>query len=226
MKKLLVCLFASVLLFALSTASFAAAGKITFYDQNGDNTVFNSADVQTLGIKVKLPKPLSSYKYDYISVLIFPSYNPKLKWENGWKADDLEEDELLDFALMPESHLDAAHGKGIVQGTILDRPKTQAIPTMDLTAQVYIYKKTGQKQETKWDDVYKKWVTQNIDIWDNGKVIATGKATFNVPQMTAAEQQENEAAKAESLRQINEIRKKMGKPPLTELPKNTKGMLR
>ena len=198
--------------------SNADGGKVAFYDQNGQAASFNSVDVKTLGLKVSPAKPLSSYRFDYVRVIVSPSYNPKMEWRKGWMANEVTTNTLAEVVLVPKSKLVNGYGTPFMLEDIKDYPSAKGYESVTLNAKVMLYKKIGESKETRWDKNKEKFVTETIFQWGDGVQIAAGSATFAVPKLSAEGKQVIEEDKAEKLKQLNEIRKKMGKPPLTRLP--------
>lgn len=208
--------FAFILLF--SGYVLADSGKVLFSDQNRQGSSFASDKVQSLRLKVVLPKPLAGYKFDYVRVIVSPSYNPKMEWRKGWMLNEIKNNTLSDIALVPKSALVNGYGTSFMLADIKDYPSAKGFDNVTLNAEVRIYKKLGERKETRWDKMSEKYITETIFQWDEGELIASGNAAFAVPKMSAEEKQGVDKDKAEKLKKLNEIRAKMGKPPLKELP--------
>jgi len=212
---MLVC--ALVLPFAAYAAS--DSGKVVFYDQNGQGSSFNAADVKSLGLKVNLAKALRNYKFDYIQVVISPSYNPKMEWRRGWMANEVSSGTLSQVALVPKnSKLINGYGTPFMIEDIREYPSAKGYDSVTLNAKVRIFIKTGERKETRWDKMREKYVTETIFQWNEGQQIAAGSAEFSVPKMSEEGKKAIEENNAQKLEQLNKIRKRMGRPPLTKLP--------
>lgn len=196
----------------------ADMGKVVFYDQNGQGASFASVDLKMLGLKVSPVKPLGSYRFDYVRVIVSPSYNPKMEWRKGWMANEVAANTLAEVVLVPKSKLVNGYGTPFMLEDIKDYPSAKGYDSVTLNAKVILYKKIGESKETRWDKNKEKFITETIFQWDEGVQIAAGSATFAVPKLSAEGKQAIEEDKAEKLKQLNEIRKRMGKPPLTKLP--------
>ncbi len=218
MKRIIlaIIIFSFTLLF--SGLAMADSGKVVFFDQSGVRTSFDSAGVQTLGLKVNLNKPLKSLKFDHVRVIVSPSYNPKMEWRRGWMAGETDNGTLSDVVLVPKSKLVNGYGTPFMVEDIRDYPSAKGFDTVTLNAKVMIYKKTGESKETRWDKDKQKYITETIYQWDEGIQIASGSATFNVPKLSAEGKEAIDKDQAEKLRKLNEIRKKMGRPPLSKMP--------
>jgi hypothetical protein len=218
MKKniLVIVTFAFILQF--SGYSTADSGKILFLDKKGQSATFNSANIQTLALKVNLQKSLNSYKFDYVQIIVSPSYNPKMEWRKGWMVSETDNNTLSEVILVPKSKLVNGYGTSFMLEDIKDYPSSKGYETVTLNAIVKIYKKIGESKEERWDKFKEKYVTETIFQWDEGVQIAAGSATFSVPKLSAENKETIDKDKAEKLKQLNQIRKKMGKPPLTTLP--------
>ncbi len=206
--------------FVLLLSHYAAAdsGKVLFFDQNGQKAAFNSADVRTLGLKVSLSKPLSSFKFDYVQVVVSPSYNPKMEWRGGWMSHELDSGTLSNVVLVPKGKLVNGYGTRFMLEDIKDYPSAKGFETVTLNAKVKFFKKIGERKETRWDKFKEKYITETIFEWDRGVQIASGSANFSVPKLSAENKAAIEKDNEVKLKQLNEIRKKMGKPPLNKLP--------
>lgn len=218
-------IFTAVLMFlvtfALQFTAYAAsdAGKVVFYDQNGQSGSFNSAAVQSLGLKVKLAQALKNYKFDFVQVVISPSYNPKMEWRRGWMANEVSNGTLSQIALIPKnSKLVNGYGTPFMIEDIREYPSAKGYDSVTLSAKVRIFTKTGERKETRWDKMKEKYVTETIFQWDEGRQIAAGSAEFSVPKISEEGKKAIEEDKAQKLEQLNKIRKRMGRPPLTKLP--------
>jgi len=209
-------IFSFVLL--LSGHAMADSGKVTFFDQNGQNSSFKSTDVKTLGLKVNLGKSLSGMKFDYIQVVVSPSYNPKMEWRKGWMAGEMDSGTLSNVVLVPKSKLVNGYGTPFMIEDIREYPSTKGFDTVTLNAKVKTFRKTGENKETRWDKFKEKYVTETILLWDSGVEVASGSATFAVPKLSAEDKADIDKDNEAKLKQLNEIRKKMGKPPLKKLP--------
>jgi hypothetical protein len=209
-------LFSFVLL--LSGHASADSGKVVFFDQNGQESNFKSTEVKTLGLKVNLGKSLSSMQFDYIQVIVSPSYNQKMEWRKGWMAGEVDSGTLANVVLVPKSKLVNGYGTPFMIEDIRDYPSAKGIDTVTLNATVKTFKKTGERKETRWDKFKEKYVTETIMLWDSGVQVASGSATFSVPKLSAEDKTAIDQNNEEKLKQLNEIRKRMGKPPLKKLP--------
>lgn len=209
-------LFSLVLL--LSGHAIADSGKVAFFDQNGQSSNFKSNEVKTLGLKVNLGKSLSGMKFDYIQVIVSPSYNPKMEWRKGWMAGELDSGTLSNVVLVPKSKLVNGYGTPFMIEDIREYPSAKGIDTVTLNAKVKTFRKTGERKETRWDKFKEKYVTETIMLWDSGVQVASGSATFLAPKLSAEDKAAIEQNNEAKLKQLNEIRKKMGKPPLKKLP--------
>ena len=208
--------FATILLSLIllfSNYSFADSGKVLFFDQNGQGSNFNSADIKTLGVKVNLTKSLRNLKFDYIQVIVSPSYNPKMEWRRGWMANEMDNSTLSNVILVPKSKLINGYGTPFMIEDIKEYPSAKGYETVTLNAKVKTFKKIGEHKETRWDKFKEKFITETILEWDSGVQIASGSATFSVPKLSAEDKAAIDKDKEEKLKQLNAIRKKMGKPP-------------
>ncbi|MEN6373494.1 MAG: hypothetical protein ABFD75_01770 [Smithella sp.] len=213
--------FATILLSLIllfSNNAFADSGKVLFFDQNGQGSSFNSADIMTLGVKVSPTKSLRNLKFDYIQVIVSPSYNPKMEWRRGWMANEMDNGTLSNIILVPKSKLINGYGTPFMIEDIKEYPSAKGYETVTLNAKVKTFKKIGEHKETRWDKFKEKFITETIFEWDSGVQIASGSATFSVPKLSAEDKAAIDKDKEEKLKQLNAIRKKMGKPPLNKLP--------
>jgi hypothetical protein len=213
-------ILATILLsFVLLFSSYALAdSEILFFDQNGQNSSFNSTDIKTLGLKVNLTKSINSLKFDYIQVIVSPSYNAKMEWRKGWMAGEIDNSILSNVVLVPKSKLVNGYGTPFMIEDIKEYPSAKGYDTVTLNAKVKTFKKIGERKETRWDKFKEKFITETVFQWDSGVEIASGSATFSVPKLSNEAKETIDKAKEAKLKQLNAIRKKMGKPPLTSLP--------
>ncbi len=218
MKRNYFATFLLSLILLFSNYAFADSGKVLFFDQNGQSSSFNSADIKTLGVKVNLIKSLRNLKFDYIQVIVSPSYNPKMEWRRGWMANEMGNSTLSNVILVPKSKLINGYGTPFMIEDIKEYPSAKGYETVTLNAKVKTFKKIGEHKETRWDKFKEKFITETILEWDSGVQIASGSATFSVPKLSAEDKAAIDKDKEEKLKQLNAIRKKMGKPPLNKLP--------
>lgn len=218
MKRTILATILLSLILLFSSYSFADSGKILFFDQNGQNQNFNSTDIKSLGLKINLAKPIKSLKFDYIQVIVSPSYNAKMEWRKGWMVGEVDNGTLSNVVLVPKSKLVNGYGTPFMIEDIKDYPSAKGYDTVTLNAKVKTFKKIGERKETRWDKFKEKFVTETIFQWDSGIEIASGSATFSVPKLSSEAKEAIDKDKEAKLKQLNAIRKKIGKPPLTTLP--------